>query len=97
MSENLSIENRIKEIIATKIMSKRKSIEISNNQPLGVNGVGLDSLEFLKLLTCIEKEFSIQIEDDYWSQEVLNSISKIANYIRKRLGTLSINKEMIID
>lgn len=95
MSENLSIENRIKEIIVTKIISKRKSIEISNGQPLGTNGVGLDSLNFLKLLTCIEKEFSIQIEDDYWSQEVFNNISKIANYIRKRLRTSSRNKEMI--
>ncbi|MEW6609338.1 MAG: acyl carrier protein [bacterium] len=97
MSENLSIEDRIKEIIATKIMNKRKSIEISNDQPLSTNGVGLDSLDFLKLLTSIEKEFSIQIEDDYWSQEVLNNISKIANYIRKRLGSLSINKEIRID
>jgi len=94
MSENLSIEDRIKEIIGTKIISRRKLAEISNEQSLGTNGIGLDSLEFLKLLTCIEKEFSIQIEDDYWSQEILNNISKIANYIRKRLGTLSINKEI---
>lgn len=92
MSENLSVEDRIKEIIVTKIMSKNKLTEILNDQPLGANGIALDSLEFLKLLTCIEKEFSIQIEDDYWSQEVLNSISKIANYVRNRLRTLTITR-----
>lgn len=95
MSENLTIEERIKEIIITKIIPKRELIEIANGELLGTNGVGLDSLEFLKLLTYIEKEFSIQIEDDYWSQEILDNISKIANYIRKRLETLSINKEII--
>lgn len=97
MSKNLSIEDRIKEIILTKIMSKRKLIEISNDQSLDTDGLGLDSLSFLKLLTCIEKEFSIQIEDDYWSQELLNNISKTANYIRKRLRTSSRNKEKMID
>jgi acyl carrier protein len=90
MNGNLSIENKIKDIIF-KTMSKRKPIEISNEQSLGRDGVGLDSLEFLKLLTNIEKEFSIQIEDDYWSQEILNNISKIANYIRGRLQ----NKEKL--
>lgn len=96
MAKRQSIEDRIKEIILTKILSRRTLAGISENQPLGTNGVGLDSLEFLKLLTCIEKEFSIQIEDDYWSQELLNDISKIANYVRERLRASQGEKERII-
>jgi len=96
MAKRQTIEDRIKEIILTKILSRRTLAGISENQPLGTNGVGLDSLEFLKLLTCIEKEFSIQIEDDYWSQELLNDISKIANYVRERLRASQGEKERII-
>jgi len=41
----------------------------------------VSSLVFLQLLTDVEKAFSIQIEDDYWEYNRLNSIEKIAEYV----------------
>lgn len=41
----------------------------------------INSLQFVKLLVSIEEEFSIQIDEDYYSGEGLQSFSDFVNMI----------------
>ncbi len=43
------------------------------------------SLVFLQLLTEVEKEYQIQIEDDYWEYDKMNSVDAIADYVLESL------------
>ncbi|HWT73260.1 MAG TPA: phosphopantetheine-binding protein [Mobilitalea sp.] len=71
------IKTMIKEILCKKVL--RISIpEISDDCLLGEGGLGLDSLNFLKLLAEIEKELNISIEDEYWDYNKMNTVNKIS-------------------
>ncbi|MBQ7688336.1 MAG: hypothetical protein IJT27_03865 [Clostridia bacterium] len=50
--------------------------EDEREDPLEIN-----SLQFVKLLVSIEEEFSIQIDEDYYSGEGLQSFSDFVNMI----------------
>jgi acyl carrier protein len=52
---------------------------------LGSLGYGLNSILFLELLIKIENTFQIQIQDDHWSFDKLDNISKITDYISYEL------------
>ena len=77
----MSIEERIRKIIKKKILKRSEPIEISDSQPL--DKLGIDSLGFLRLLIEVEKEFSLQIADDFWDQDSWNTISLLSGYLRK--------------
>lgn len=45
-------------------------------------GLNLNSLNFLKFLTEVEKLFGIRIEDDYWDYHKLDDMNKLVVYIQ---------------
>lgn len=53
---------------------------------LGDNGLGIDSLGFLNLLTKLEREFGINIADEYWNSNRLNTVGDIVNYFHSKQG-----------
>ena len=53
---------------------------IDDNELLGEEGAGIDSLNFLKLLTALEKEFGNKIEDEYWDYYSLKTLNSIVEY-----------------
>ena len=53
---------------------------------LGAGGLGMDSLGFLKFLTELEKEFQIQIDDDYWDMNRLKTVGEVICYIDEKVG-----------
>lgn|GEM_PF-7094663 len=75
--EEEQIKTIIKDILNTKIL-RMAMPEIDNDCLLGEGGLGLDSLNYLKLLSQIEKELDISIDDDYWDYSKMNTINKIA-------------------
>ncbi|MBN2372567.1 acyl carrier protein [bacterium] len=77
----MSVEDRIRRIIKKRILKRGEDVEISDTQPL--DRLGIESLAFLRMLTEVEKEFSLQIADDFWDQDSWNSISSLADYLRR--------------
>lgn len=60
---------------------KRTPIDICDDTNLGENGLGLDSLKLLQLLSKIEKTMSVTIEDELWSLEKLHTVSDLLDHI----------------
>jgi acyl carrier protein len=72
-------------VILEKIIL-RKIPNISEEINLGDDGFGIDSMSFLKFLTEVEMEFSIEIEDDYWNYRNMNNLYKIINYVHSMIN-----------
>ncbi len=77
MSKEVVIE-RIIDILKNNIAEAE---ELVINEAFVTGILQVSSLVFLQLLTEVEKEFKIVIEDDYWEYEKLSSIDKIAAYV----------------
>ena len=75
------MENKIKKILK-KIVSK--STNISSKTNLISSGV-LDSFNILVLIGKLEKEFKIKIPLNKFDINSLNSISKISQFIKKKI------------
>lgn len=71
-------KEKIIELIANITNQEKENI----NDDLQINGI--DSVQFIELLVKIEDEFNIEIEEDFFSIERLNSVNKIVEYIEKR-------------
>jgi acyl carrier protein len=61
--------------------------ELQNDEPIGDGGLNLDSLNFLKFLTAVEKTFGIHIQDELWENNANGSLTSIINYVESTLTT----------
>ena len=67
--------NKICELINENLELKIDSHEIDVNDSL--ISLGMDSISFIKLVTAIEMEFNIEIEDEYLFIETIDTKQKI--------------------
>lgn len=70
-------------IEVTKHVLKKRGIthEIDIKNPLTQEGLGLDSIGRLTLLTEIERKFKINFPEDYWGSMTFESLSAIIQFI----------------
>jgi len=54
---------------------------IADDQPIFVDGLGLDSIDALELVVLIEEHFGIAIPDEEVGKSAFASISALADYI----------------
>jgi len=57
---------------------------IEDDEPLFVEGLGLDSIDALELVVAIEKKYSVLIEDEEVGVEAFASISALADFIIRK-------------
>lgn len=73
-----SIRKIIQESLGNRLL--KEIDEISENDDLSL--LGLNSLDFIRLLVDLEKYFGISVEDDDLQITKFNTISKIKNYFQ---------------
>jgi len=79
-----SIQQKVTEILRSidnNSISERPDGSIDPDK-----SVELDSLNVLKLIVAIENEFNIEIDDSSLTKEVIGSISRITDYISKKIS-----------
>jgi acyl carrier protein len=84
MSE--SIMHQLKEIIAYKLDVNLGIEEIDENVSLYEDGLGLDSMAIVDLIVAIEKEFSLEIDDEELNAELFNNLSNLARFLQPKLS-----------
>jgi len=57
--------------------------DISDNDPLFKEGLGLDSIDALELIVMIDKDYGIKLNDPNKARKVFKSIENLASYINK--------------
>lgn len=81
MSEALQL--RIKEVIVESLMLEDVTpAEIKTDDPLFVEGLGLDSIDALELAVALHKEFGVKTKaDDERNRELFASVGSLAKFI----------------
>lgn len=70
-----------KQIIAQLNLQHITPEQIQNDQPLFVEGLGLDSIDALELIVLLQQEYNIKLNNAEDGPKVFRSIRSIAEYI----------------
>lgn len=84
MGANMNIMQQIREYIAENVLLGDGDV-LEENVSFQESGM-LDSTGFLGLITFVEGEFGIEISDDELDPENLETLSKISNFVEKKMG-----------
>jgi acyl carrier protein len=71
----------LRRILAANFSLERPAAEIGEDEPLFADGVGLDSLQGLTLLTLVEQRFNVIINEIDWSVHQIGTLSRIADCV----------------
>ncbi len=72
-----------KEIIEVLNLTEMTSESIDENEPLFVEGLGLDSIDALELIVLLERNYGLKLATAEEGKTVLKSVRSMAEFIRK--------------
>ncbi|MCC6288247.1 MAG: acyl carrier protein [Chitinophagaceae bacterium] len=70
-----------RQIIAQLNLKDLKPEDIGDDQPLFVEGLGLDSIDALELIVLLQQEYKIKLASAEEGQSVFRSVRTMAQYI----------------
>jgi len=79
--EKLISDLKVK-IIAALNLKHLKPDDIGDEQPLFVQGLGLDSIDALELIVLLQQDYNIKITDPQEGPKIFRSVKTMAEYIR---------------
>ena len=86
MKSAVDIEERIKAILVRELEIETSVVDgVDANTPLLGRGIGLDSMETLTLVTGIEQEFGVQVEDDELNAGLFETLGALTEYVARKL------------
>jgi acyl carrier protein len=71
------------EIIEVLNLSEMTPESIDENEPLFVEGLGLDSIDALELIVLLERNYGLKLATAEEGKTVLKSVRSMAEFIRK--------------
>lgn len=75
------MEDLKKQIIEALNLKHLKPGDIGNDQPLFVEGLGLDSIDALELIVLLQQKYGVKIEDPQEGPKIFKSVKTMAEYI----------------
>jgi serine O-acetyltransferase len=72
--------------LITRSVDRASSFEVDAHTPLLGDGVGLDSLEVLRLINEIEEEFGLTIDEGVLKPEHLTDVSSLATFVEEQMS-----------
>lgn len=55
----------------------------------GMQGIEIDSVEFITLIVEIEKQFGIEFEDEHLDLETFDNLQSVCDYVQLKVDALS--------
>lgn len=85
MEDLHALKTKIKEMIVRDLELKGvRPEDITDDAPLFVEGLGLDSLHALQLAVSVEENFGVPIPDEKVGRMAFASVNALAEYIVRR-------------
>ncbi len=77
------LETELKELIIEALMLEDVSVDdIESEEPLFVEGLGLDSIDALELAMAIDKKYGVRIKaDDEENRTIFSNVRSLAAYV----------------
>lgn len=83
-----NLVNQIKMIIAEELDVNLKPEEIDENASLFEDGLGLDSISLVELISLVEQHFGLEFSEQDLGPESFSSLTVLANFISGKLETM---------
>lgn len=80
------MEDLKKQIVAQFNLKKLKPEDIGNDEPLFVEGLGLDSIDALELIVLLQQEYKVKLANPEDGPKVFRSVNTMADYILQQQG-----------
>ena len=79
----MKLEEELQELIVDALMLEDTSAtEIDSEEPLFVEGLGLDSIDALELAMAIDKKYGVRIKaDDEANKQIFANVKSLAAYV----------------
>ena len=84
--DNVNIEEQIRSIISY-VTEREVSLEQLENKPF-YETYGMDSFEIIAILSEIEENYNITIEDENLNIKMFDDIDNLVDYIREKCNAL---------
>ena len=81
MEKDRLMQRLKKQIIQQFNLKKLKPEDIGNDEPLFVEGLGLDSIDALELIVLLQQEYKVKLGNPEDGPKVFASVSTMADYI----------------
>jgi acyl carrier protein len=75
-----------KQIISQLNLKDLKPEDIGDDQPLFIEGLGLDSIDALELIVLLQQEYKVKLSNADDGPKVFQSVRSMAEYIRTHQG-----------
>jgi acyl carrier protein len=85
MISNASILDDLKSVLVTTLGIEDRAASIEASTPLFGGLPELDSLAVLELVTAIEDEFDITIDDEEFSGDIFETLGSLAAFVDQKL------------
>jgi acyl carrier protein len=79
---------QVKRIVAEDLDVNLSYDEIDETVPLFEEGLALDSVILVELISFVEKRFNIQLRDDVLNMETFYNLQSVAQIVREHLTAL---------
>lgn len=83
MDQNENIKQVVRGYLLENLFDSGSSDELTDSTPLISGGI-LDSISTLQLVSFLEEKFKIEFRPNEVDQDNLNTISRIANFVRSK-------------
>ena len=79
----MTLEKELKELIIEALMLEDLEVEdIDDDEPLFVEGLGLDSIDALELAMAIDKKYGVRIKaDDEQNKQIFSNVRSLAQFV----------------
>lgn len=83
------LEQEIKELIVEALMLEDVTPdEIGNDEPLFIDGLGLDSIDALELAIALEKKYGVTIKaSEEEKRKIFSTVKELALYVSQHRAT----------
>lgn len=86
MMEQLKADLKVQIIEALKL-KHLKPENIGDDQPLFIEGLGLDSIDALELIVLLQQQYNIRIADPQEGPKIFRTVQSMAEYIQAHKNT----------
>jgi acyl carrier protein len=85
------MEKLKRQIIERLNLKDLKPESVGNDQPLFVEGIGLDSIDALELIVLLQQEYNIKLSNAEDGPRVFHSVRTMAEYIAANSGVVKVS------
>ncbi len=76
------IDQLKEQIIEQLNLEEVSKADINPDEPLFIEGLGLDSIDALELIVLLERNYGIKLEDPKQGKDIFHSVRSMAEYIQ---------------